>query len=106
MFNIYIIDINECTANTDGCAQVCNNTAGSYQCSCHSGYSLSSNERSCLDVNECSLGTHNCQHSCINTMGGFRCSCNIGYQLTSDQITCTGMHVCFFFCIIYILGFA
>ena len=42
------IDINECAGNIDDCAQVCNNTDGSFQCSCNSGYSLSSNGRSCL----------------------------------------------------------
>ena len=83
-------DINECTANTDGCQQVCTNTAGSFVCSCNSGYTLSSDGRTCIENDECTLGTHNCQQRCINTAGGFRCDCNSGFQLNSDQRTCSG----------------
>ena len=32
----------------DDCNQKCTNTNGSFQCSCNNGYSLSSDERSCL----------------------------------------------------------
>ena len=44
---IGFVDINECSLNTDQCAQNCQNTQGSYTCSCNSGYTLSSNGRSC-----------------------------------------------------------
>ena len=40
-------DINECATNNGGCAQICNNTAGSYQCSCRMGYTLNSDGHSC-----------------------------------------------------------
>jgi hypothetical protein len=40
-------DIDECTADTDGCGQVCTNTDGSFTCSCNSGYTLDSNGRTC-----------------------------------------------------------
>ena len=43
----FYIDINECTADTDDCDQVCTNTDGSFTCSCNSGYTLDSNERTC-----------------------------------------------------------
>ena len=34
-------DINECAIGTDLCEQMCNNTIGSYECSCMDGYSES-----------------------------------------------------------------
>ena len=34
----FILELNECVLNTDLCEHVCNNTAGSYQCSCYTGY--------------------------------------------------------------------
>ena len=41
------IDIDECAENSDGCIQICTNTAGSYQCSCRSGYRLANNGFQC-----------------------------------------------------------
>ena len=41
------VDVDECAANTDGCAQTCTNTAGSYQCSCGAGYTLNSDGHAC-----------------------------------------------------------
>ena len=43
------VDINECAGDIDDCDQICTNTNGSFQCSCNSGYNLSSDERSCLE---------------------------------------------------------
>ena len=40
-------DINECTTGTHQCAHNCQNTIGSYTCSCRTGYRLASNGRSC-----------------------------------------------------------
>ena len=38
-----VADINECLPNggKGPCAQICNNTIGSFQCSCNAGYTLS-----------------------------------------------------------------
>ena len=44
---VLLSDINECSANTDNCAQTCTNTIGSYTCGCNSGYRLDSNGRTC-----------------------------------------------------------
>ena len=41
------VDIDECAEGTDGCAQNCSNTIGSYTCSCGSGYRLASDGHSC-----------------------------------------------------------
>ena len=44
---ILLIDIDECERNIDSCTQICINTNGSFQCSCISGYNLSSDRKSC-----------------------------------------------------------
>ena len=40
-------DINECAEGTGGCAQMCTNTVGSYDCSCSSGYRMASDSHGC-----------------------------------------------------------
>ena len=42
-----ILDINECSSNNGGCAQVCTNTPGSYTCGCNPGYELDGDGFSC-----------------------------------------------------------
>ena len=42
-----ISDINECQNNNGGCQHTCNNTVGSFQCSCLSGYSLNADGLQC-----------------------------------------------------------
>jgi hypothetical protein len=42
-------DIDECE-NHDACAQVCNNTRGSFTCSCDPGFQLRSDRVSCKAV--------------------------------------------------------
>ena len=84
-------DIDECATNNGGCSQGCNNTAGSFECTCTSGYELSDDGRTCIDIDECSTRMLNCQQVCVNTDGGFRCECDEGYQLNGDGTTCSGM---------------
>ena len=48
VFNLIYLDINECASNNGGCDHHCHNTAGTYSCSCDSGYSLASNGHSCV----------------------------------------------------------
>ena len=42
-----VIDNNECEVNNGGCNQNCNNTLGSYMCSCEEGYSLNFDRFNC-----------------------------------------------------------
>ncbi|KAI0227249.1 E-selectin [Lamellibrachia satsuma] len=42
-------DVDECVKNTDGCAQECTNTLGSYVCSCRPGYNVSTNNEKLCD---------------------------------------------------------
>ena len=46
MFNIILIDINECTINNGGCEQICINDVGTYHCKCNHGY-ISSDNHTC-----------------------------------------------------------
>lgn len=41
-------DIDECMAKDHGCHQMCKNTAGSYVCACHEGFTLAADGRTCL----------------------------------------------------------
>ena len=43
----FLIDINECSEETDDCAQNCTNTNGSYTCSCNPGFILDTDRRNC-----------------------------------------------------------
>ncbi|KAK7092483.1 hypothetical protein V1264_008221 [Littorina saxatilis] len=79
------LDVDECADDAlNACEVTCNNTAGSYQCSCPDGYRLTSNLRSCVDVNECVEKSHNCKHICNNTDSGYSCLCEEGFDLESS----------------------
>ena len=52
-----LLDIDECSEGSDNCAQVCTNTAGSYTCSCNSGFTLAADGRSCTANPTISLPT-------------------------------------------------
>ena len=41
-------DIDECALGISGCNQICNNTIGSYTCSCYLGYQIALDNRTCL----------------------------------------------------------
>jgi len=41
-------DINECQTDNGGCAQICDNTIGSYQCSCNKEYGLTEDKHNCI----------------------------------------------------------
>ncbi|XP_070579595.1 bone morphogenetic protein 1-like isoform X2 [Ptychodera flava] len=43
----YTIDLDECALHTDDCQHVCYNTVPGFICSCHSGYELDDDNRTC-----------------------------------------------------------
>ena len=47
---IIAIDIDECAEGLDQCVQNCQNTMGSYMCSCNAGYVLRSDGRGCNGI--------------------------------------------------------
>ena len=83
------VDVDECSDGVNGgCEVYCTNTAGSYECSCPSGYRLT-NGTACAEINECEEDSP-CDQTCTNTAGSFVCSCGIGFTLdTTDNTTCS-----------------
>ena len=43
--------MDECQSNNGGCDTTCNNTIGSFQCSCETGYTLAADGLSCQGIN-------------------------------------------------------
>ncbi|XP_078382533.1 uncharacterized protein LOC144665216 isoform X1 [Oculina patagonica] len=82
-------DLDECKNGIDNCDvnADCQNTVGSYTCTCKSG--STGDGTKCKDIDECVSGVHNCHSSasCTNTAGSYNCSCNQPY--TGDGKTCT-----------------
>ena len=48
------MDDDECSVGNGGCQQICNNTAGSFECACRDGFVVSTSDKKlCVDVDEC-----------------------------------------------------
>ncbi|CAH3179854.1 unnamed protein product [Porites lobata] len=81
-------EIDDCTTNYHRCNvnAACQNTVGSYKCTCKAGYS--GNGRKCVEIDECTSKTHNCDRNglCKNTEGTFTCTCKPGYK--GDEKKC------------------
>lgn len=95
-------DINECVIAEESqrmkkrdarlCQGVCENTVGSYRCSCPSGYVVSPHDqRLCQDIDECHPNGNLCKDDggvCLNTRGAYRCfnvTCPPGYQKDQES---------------------
>ncbi|KAI0213235.1 hypothetical protein LSAT2_001785 [Lamellibrachia satsuma] len=93
-------DVNECAVRNGGCEQTCVNTDGSFQCRCHSGFTLSDNKLSCegkshtIHVNECAVRNGGCEQTCVNTGGSFKCSCRGGFTLSDNKLSCEDVNEC------------
>ncbi|GAA6092590.1 uncharacterized protein si:dkey-163f14.6 [Tachysurus ichikawai] len=90
------IDLDECVEGLHECQQVCENTFGSYRCSCRLGFQLSTDRMSCTDVNECVLlaGLARCVFGCVNTPGSFYCLCPAGYSMNVTDGHCEDTDEC------------
>ena len=101
----HVLDTNEC--DSDPCAMnaACDNTEGSFSCSCNEGFSgngftLCEGDRALLisgsiirsyvsDINECDSDPCAMNAACDDTEGSFSCSCNGGFN--GDGLTlCAG----------------
>ena len=105
------LDFDECETECLGFTRLCENTYGSYLCTCALGYMEV--EEECVDLNECDAIIPPCQQQCnntigkqiplcvyyllnarimlfhaYNTIGSFVCGCDSGYALQPDQSTC------------------
>lgn len=87
LINILFLDI--CGSNAD-----CVDNAGSYTCTCHEGYTSTSNTGGCINIDECTTGVHQCQHQCVDNEGSYSCACNSGYTLSSDGTRCVDENEC------------
>lgn len=89
------VDINECEAEPCGPDQGCENTVGSYVCTCPEGFVVNASD--CDDVNECDAidGGDLCDENevCVNTPGDYLCRCAPGFYLADDD-TCVLDDVC------------
>ncbi|XP_030242302.1 latent-transforming growth factor beta-binding protein 4-like [Drosophila navojoa] len=98
-------DINECeivvedNENADHvphriCQQLCENTIGSYRCSCREGFHLQQDGSSCVpdscdDLDNAQLSRRRCAHECEDLpSGGYACRCPDGYRLAEDRHSC------------------
>uniref|UniRef100_A0A4W5KYT0 EGF-like domain-containing protein n=1 Tax=Hucho hucho TaxID=62062 RepID=A0A4W5KYT0_9TELE len=84
------LDVNECWSYPGRlCAQTCENSPGSYQCSCTAGFSLAFDGKNCEDLNECDSSP--CGQECANIYGSYQCYCRQGFYLKEDGHTCEGI---------------
>ncbi|XP_073252471.1 high choriolytic enzyme 1-like [Porites lutea] len=70
-------DINECLSSPCHPNAVCQNTIGSFTCTCRSGFT--GNGRFCRDTNECLSSPCHSNAVCQNTIGSFTCTCRSGF---------------------------
>uniref|UniRef100_A0A452E444 Vitamin K-dependent protein S n=1 Tax=Capra hircus TaxID=9925 RepID=A0A452E444_CAPHI len=91
-------DINECKDPVNvngGCSQICENTPGSYHCSCKNGFVMLSNKKDCKDVDECVLKPSICGTAvCKNIPGDFECECAEGYKYNPISKSCDDVDEC------------
>ncbi|XP_022798291.1 ficolin-2-like [Stylophora pistillata] len=76
------------TATTAAIIATCNNTKGSFKCSCKPGFTGDRNN--CTDIDECAEDIHNCSKdnaTCSNSKGSFNCSFNPAFR--GDGYNCT-----------------
>uniref|UniRef100_A0A8C5DLH6 Adhesion G protein-coupled receptor L4 n=1 Tax=Gouania willdenowi TaxID=441366 RepID=A0A8C5DLH6_GOUWI len=88
-------DDNECQNVTNICGELsnCTNTAGSYYCTCVSGYTSTgltqfqpNDGTECIDIDECLLGQVCGSNShCHNLKGSFYCTCQRDYVSSSGS---------------------
>ncbi|PIO34909.1 hypothetical protein AB205_0047290, partial [Aquarana catesbeiana] len=102
---IHLSDIDECKIMNGGCDSLCENSEGSYKCSCLDGYALVPDGRTCggnftiyysfLDIDECEDNPDICDGGqCTNIPGEYRCLCFDGFMASIDMKTCIDVNEC------------
>lgn len=85
--HVFNEDQDDCALNNGGCSDGCIQGPYGAQCTCHPGYQLLNDSKTCEDINECLIPGF-CSQQCFNERGTFRCSCSHGYLLEPDGRTC------------------
>lgn len=101
---LFFVDINECNGYNE-CHQLCNNTDGSYTCSCQNGFTLNTTDNATCEgrgdtsiisaiINVPLLANVQCARSstleCAVVNGINYYYCRKGYRLSGDQSQCIG----------------
>lgn len=86
-------DVDECSRRNGGCDHGCNNTLGSYRCSCHHGYMLEGRHM-CSDVDECQDPDVCGTARCVNQEGTYDCLCETGYIYDNETKSCLDVDEC------------
>ena len=84
-------DIDECHDGKIRCRgrnEVCNNTAGNYECICRRGYTRTGPNGQCEDLDECKDFCK--KGKCTNLVGTLRCECPEGLVYDDDVLDCVG----------------
>ncbi|KAH8406404.1 hypothetical protein KR222_000115, partial [Zaprionus bogoriensis] len=89
-------DVDECLTISGLCQQKCVNFWGGYRCTCHHGYELAYDNRTCTDIDECEVHKEYnlCMGFCINSDGSYQCTCPRGYILAADKSSCQDIDEC------------
>ena len=61
---IFPLDIDECAANENRCSHKCNNTEGSYTCSCVDGFRLDADNVTCIGSVKAKLRHYHGEKKC------------------------------------------
>ena len=85
-----------CTKNVNECEDnpcehgTCNDTEGSFDCSCNEGWSKGDGKICSENKNECEENENPCVHgTCIDTVGSFNCSCDVGWSKKENENVCS-----------------
>ncbi|KXJ05526.1 Hemicentin-2 [Exaiptasia diaphana] len=92
LMNQLNVDIDECNGADRICFGLCENSVGSFNCSCSAGYKLNTENKtllSCEDIDECKFSTdNNCDQVCVDNEGSYNCTCKSGFKLGNDGSSC------------------